>query len=124
MGDAQRKRGFYEATLAMKNAERVRPTDDTSGESNGVAGEFEGAKINVGSGREEGDEQMLADVQEAEHVAPSAVAGEETDRDHEDLLGDEEAPTRNVRNPNDPPRKESYTASEDTYHTGLGVQSV
>ena len=124
MGDAQRKRGFYEATLATKNAERVRPTDDTSGKSNGVAGEFEGAIINVGSGREEGDEQMLADVQEAEHVAPSAVAGEETDRDHEDLLGDEEAPTRNVRNPNDHPRKESYTASEDTYHTGLGVQSV
>ena len=61
--------------------------------------------MNVGSeGSEEGscseedsDEEMVADVQEGEHIEPTAVAGEEADRDHEDLHDDEEAPARNVR---------------------------
>ena len=35
-------------------------------------------------------------------IEPSAVAGEEQDRDQEDLHGDEEAPARNVRNPKRP----------------------
>ena len=45
---------------------------------------------------------MVQDVQDGEHVEPTAVAGEEVDRDHEDRHGDEEAPTRNVRNPQGP----------------------
>ena len=48
----------------------------------------------------------MADVQEGEHVEPSAVAGDEPDRDQDDLHGDEEAPARNVRNPKDPPLEE------------------
>ena len=110
VGDVKYRPGFYEATLAIKNDERVRPTDDTSGKSNGVSGEGEGAMMNVGSGRddegsnleEDSDEEMVADAQEGEHVEPSAVAGEEPDRDQEDLHGDEEAPARNARNPKDP----------------------
>ena len=106
MGDAKQRPGFYEATLATKSDERVRPTDDTSGKSNGVSGEGEGGIVNVGSGRddegssseEDSDEEMVAE----EHVESSAVAGEEPDRDQEDLPGDEEAPVRNVRNPKDP----------------------
>ena len=43
-----------------------------------------------------------------EHVEPSAVAGEEPDRDQEDLHGDEEAPARNVGNPKDPLPEERY----------------
>ena len=70
-----------------------------------MAGEIDGAIMNVGSeGSEEGscseedsDEEMVADVQEGEHIEPTAVAGEEADRDHEDLHDDEEAPARNVR---------------------------
>ena len=34
--------GLYEATLAIKSDERVRPTDDSSGTSKGVAGESAG----------------------------------------------------------------------------------
>ena len=53
--------------------------------------------MNVGSGgddegsssQEDSDEQVVADVQEGEHVEPCAVAGEEPDRDHEDLQRDE-----------------------------------
>ena len=79
MGDAKQRPGFCEAALAIKNDERVRPTDDTSGKSNWVAGESDGAIMNVGSGRdeegssseEESDEEMVA---EGEHVEPSAVA--------------------------------------------------
>ena len=87
--------------------------------------------MNVGSGRddegssseEDSDEEMVANVEEGEHVEPSAVAGEEPDWCHKDLHGDEEAPARNVRNPKDPPPEErKFSATEDTYHTGLGVQ--
>ena len=38
-------KGFYEATPATKNDERVRPTDDTLGKSKGVAGECDGAIV-------------------------------------------------------------------------------
>ena len=94
----------------IKNDERARHTDDTSGKSNGVAGEGDGVIMNAGSGRdeegssseEETDEEMVADAQEGEHVEPSAVAEDEPDRYQEDLHGDEEAPARNVRNPKDP----------------------
>ena len=110
MGTTSWTCGWYEATLAIKNDERVRPTEDTSGKSNGVAGEGDGAIMNVGSGRdeegssseEESDEEMVADAQEGEYVEPSAVAEDEPDRAQEDLHGDEEAPTRNVRNPKHP----------------------
>ena len=44
----------------------------------------------------------MVDAQEGEHVEPSAVVGEEPDRDHEDLHGDVEAPARSVRNPKNP----------------------
>ena len=46
-GDAEQRPWFLEATLAIKNDERVRPTDDTSNKSNGVAGESDGATMNV-----------------------------------------------------------------------------
>ena len=102
--------GFTEATLAIKNDERVRPTDDTSAKSNRIADECDGALMNVGSGRdeegstseEERDEEMVADAQEGEHLEPSAVAKDEPDRDQEDPHGNEEAPARYVRNPKDP----------------------
>ena len=37
----------------MENVERVRPTDDTSSKSNGVAGESDGAITNAGSARDD-----------------------------------------------------------------------
>ena len=89
--------------------------------------------MNMGSGRddegssseEDSDEEMVADVQEGEHVEPSAVAGEEPDRNHEDVHGDEEAPGRNVRNPKDHyPRKGSYTTVEDIKNIQGLVSSV
>ena len=111
---------------------RQRPTDDTTGKSNGVVGEGDGVTLNVGSGRdeegssseEESDEEMVADAQEGEHVEPSAVAEDEPDRDQEDLHGDEEAPARNVWNPQKPTtRGKRSTLQERTfYHTGHGVQ--
>ena len=73
--------------------------------------------MNVGSGRdyegssseEDSDEEIVADAQEGEHVEPSAVAGEEPDRD--------QAPVRNFRNPKD----RLCTTREDISHTGHGV---
>ena len=89
--------------------------------------------MNVGSRRdderssseEDSEEEMVADVQERKHVEPSTVAGEEPDRDHEDLHEDEEAPARNVRNPKDPPpeQKEFFYKRGHLPYRGL-VPSV
>ena len=45
--------GFTRQQLAIMNDERVRPTDDTSGKSIGVAGEGDGVMMNVVSGRDD-----------------------------------------------------------------------
>ena len=64
----------------------------------------------------------MTDVQEGKHIEPSAVAGEEPDRDQEDLHGDEEAPARNVRNPKDP-LLEERAAQQQRIFTKPGLVS-
>ena len=95
-----------------------------------VTGERNGAMMKVGNERDyEGSssvensvEEMVEDVQEGEHVEPTAVAGRDADRDREDLHYDERAPTRNVRNPKDTTR--GKTTRGDIHCTGFGVQSA
>ena len=74
--------------------------------------------------RKDSDEEMMADVEEGEHVEPTAVAGEEADRDHEDFHGDEEAPTRNVRTPKNPlPEERELVAPQEGTLTAQGLVS-
>ena len=65
----------------------------------------------------------MADAQEGEHVEPSAVTGEEPDRDQEDLHGDEEAPARDVRNPKDHLMEERELHNKKRRFTMLGMVS-